>query len=77
MMQLQFHINKDKLESRVKSFMADNYMLQVNYISPELCYVKLKHRMNGNVVEISANLCSDFMQQKTNGKVTYSGIVQP
>lgn len=77
MMPLQVHLNKDKLESRVKSFVRDNYMLQVNYISPELCYVKLRHRMNGNVVVISANLCSDYMQQKTNGKVTYSGIIQP
>lgn len=77
MMHVQFNLKKSILESRVKSFVNDNYVVQVNYITPELSYIKLRHRMNGNIVEINANLCSDFMQQRTNGKVTYSGIVQP
>lgn len=77
MMQQDFELAKKMLRSRVVSLVQDNYFVMVDYISPDLSYIKLRHRSNGNIVEISANICSDYMQQKTNGKVTYCGKVQP
>lgn len=42
-----------------------------------MTFYKLRHRMNGNIIVINASPIDDFMIQKSNGVIVYSGKIQP
>lgn len=65
------------LHERVKSFMEDGYQLVVKSSCPTFAFYKLRHRLNGNVIIISAEPFRNKMVQRTNDVVTYSGMIQP
>lgn len=65
------------LHERVKSFMEDGYQLVVKSSCPTFAFYKLRHRLNGNVIVISAEPYRNLMVQRTNNVVTYSGTIQP
>lgn len=65
------------LQERVNSFLEDGYCLVVKSNNPTFAFFKLRHRMNGNVITISAEPFRNEMVQRTNGTVTYSGKIQP
>lgn len=65
------------LHERVKSFMEDGYQLVVKSSCPTFAFYKLRHRLNGNVIVISAEPFRNKMVQRTNDVVTYSGMIQP
>lgn len=63
------------LGERIHALVEDGYLLKVIYWSPTSKFTKLVHRSNGNVITINANIMTDHMVQKTNGKVTYTGKI--
>lgn len=65
------------LHERVKSFMEDGYQLVVKSSCPAFAFYKLRHRLNGNVIVISAEPFRNKMVQRTNDVVTYDGMIQP
>lgn len=65
------------LQERVRSFLQDGYLVVVRSSSPTFAFYKLRHRLNGNVITISAEPFRNWMVQRTNDKVTYSGPIQP
>lgn len=65
------------LQERVKSFLQDGYMVVVRSSSPTFAFYKLRHRLNANVIVISAEPFRNWMVQRTNDKVTYTGPIQP
>ena len=52
------------LAQRIKSLCEDGY-------------TKMRHRMKPTFICITASPIDDFMTQKTNGRVVYSGKIQP
>lgn len=65
------------MQERVRSFLQDGYMVVVRSSSPTFAFYKLRHRLNENVIVISAEPFRNWMVQRTNDKVTYSGPIQP
>lgn len=65
------------LQERVNSFLEDGYVIVVQSSSPTFAFYKLRHRLNGNVITISAEPFRNWMVQRTNDKMTYSGNIQP
>lgn len=63
------------LGERIHALIEDGYLLKVIYWSPTNPFIKLVHRSNGNFITIMANVMTDHMTQKTNGKVTYTGKI--
>lgn len=57
--------------------MEDGYQLVVKSSCPTFAFYKLRHRLNGNVIVISAEPFRNKMVQRTNDVVTYSGMIQP
>lgn len=65
------------LQERINSFLEDGYCVVVSSNNPTFAFFKLRHRLNGNVITISAEPFRNEMVQRTNGTVTYSGKIQP
>lgn len=65
------------LRQRVLSLVQDGYLLCVSTESDDLVCYALKHASNGKRITISAKPVDDFMVQKSDGVVTYKGIIQP
>ena len=63
------------LGERIHALVEDGYLLKFIYKAPTSQFTKLVHRSNGNVITIMANVMTDHMTQKTNGKVTYTGRI--
>jgi len=57
------------LMERVRSFEQDGYVQRVRYITPSLAVLTLKHKYNGNVVQIKAYPDQNYFQQYLNGKI--------
>lgn len=68
---------QETLAQRIKSLCQDNYTIVTATVSAQFTFYKLRHRVNGNIIVITASPVDDFMTQKTNGKVVYSGKIQP
>lgn len=64
------------LAKRVKDLQLDGYSVIIQRIDISFTFYKLKHLSNGNVITITASPIDDFMTQKTNGIITYSGKCQ-
>jgi hypothetical protein len=65
------------LQERVRSFLQDGFLIVVRSSSPTFAFYKLRHRLNGNVITISAEPFRNWMVQRTNDKITYTGPIQP
>lgn len=76
---ISFALNKPHayLEERINSFLHDNYFVVVKSVSKDTAFVKLRHRINSNVIVITCDLKNDDMIQRTNNKITYEGRVLP
>lgn len=65
------------LDQRIKSLVRDGYIVLYGTRMVSYNFIKLVHLKNGNVITIKANHILDKMVQKTNGKITYEGPIQP
>lgn len=65
------------LHERIKSFVEDGYFVVVSTNNPTYAFFKLRHRLNGNIIVISAEPMRNTMIQRTNGQLTYQGQIQP
>lgn len=76
---ISFELNKPQayLEERINSFLHDNYFVVVKSVSKDTAFVKLRHRINSNVIIMTCDLKNDDMIQRTNNKITYEGRVLP
>lgn len=65
------------LAQRIKSLCEDGYTIVTASVSPTFTFYKMRHRMKPTFIVITASPIDDFMTQKTNGRVVYSGKIQP
>ena len=65
------------LAQRIKSLCEDGYTIVTASVSPSFTFYKMRHRMKPTFIVITASPIDDFMTQKTNGRVVYSGKIQP
>ena len=71
-MRLQFLVGQ-----RVLSLLDDGF--KVLFDVPNLngvYFVKLQHVSNGNVVTITADCRKNYMVQRSNGRIVYTGSIQ-
>lgn len=57
------------------SFLAEGYLMQVSYKSLGMCYYKLRHRSNGNTIEVKARPVENLMEVYKNGKRVKLGTI--
>lgn len=65
------------LDQRIESLVEDGYKVIYGTRMLTFNFIKLVHLKNGNMVTINANHIENYMVQKTNGKITYQGQIQP
>lgn len=65
------------LDQRIESLVEDGYKVLYGTRMLAFNFIKLVHLKNGNIITINANHINDYMVQKTNGKITYQGQIQP
>lgn len=57
------------------SFLSEGYILKVKYSSLLMCYYKLVHRSNGNIIEVKAKPTDNLIEIYKNGKKVKSDII--
>lgn len=73
-------INANRLrviQERVNALLDDNYQVIVQSYSMLTCFAKLRHRTNGNVIKIKADITINYLQQFTNDKLVHEGVIIP
>ena len=65
----------ETLRQRVADFLQDGYKVIVASSTPNYAVYKLRHRSNENVIVIVAKPFDNFMIQKMNGDIIYSGKI--
>ena len=57
------------------SFLSEGYLMQVSFKSVSLCYFKLRHKSNGNRIEVHAEPNHNWLEVTKNGKRIKSGNI--
>ena len=65
------------IAERVSALQSDGYLLVVKYVHSRGGFWKLRHRTNRNLITLNVSFEHDSMTQTSNGRVVYSGPIQP
>lgn len=65
---------KALFDERVNSQLQDGYFPMVYWTSGKVLFAKLRHRTNGNVIEIFGMIDNHQLDQFTNGRLKYTAI---
>ncbi len=57
------------------SFLSEGYILKVKFVGLMMCYYKLVHRSNGNIIEVKAKPSDNLLEIYKNGKKVKSSII--
>lgn len=57
------------------SFLSEGYIMKVKFSSLLMCYYKLVHHSNGNIIEVKARPSENLMEIYKNGKKVKSDII--